>query len=135
MKVNFPQRATVNARFGFADAGEDASGQILLRLRQDGARVDLLDNVMQMPMSLLLGMIDADLLAAKAFSLHLGGTELNLREPQRIDTGLNGRQVDAAIDERSERHIAADPAGTIEVSNFHREAFTIECHASEVQAE
>ena len=40
-------------------------------------------------------------------------------QAQRIDAGLDRGQVGPGIDQRPERHVAADSAGTIEIGNSH----------------
>src|SRR5438094_187014 len=111
----------VNFGLRLTDAGENPLGQVLLRRGQHAAGVDLFGDVMQVPVSMLRLMLDLDLDRPKAVALDLLAGQPNVREAERIDARLNRRQLDAAIDECPERHVAADTAETIEVGNLHSE--------------
>src|SRR5262245_56071604 len=75
---------------------------------------------MQMAVGMLGLMLDFDFCRAKAVALDLFASQPNIREAERIDARLNGRQLDAAIDEGPKGHVAADAAETVEVGYLHR---------------
>ena len=53
MKVNFADCGPVDFRLRLANAGENPLRQVFLRRRQDRAGLDLLGNMVQMPVSVL----------------------------------------------------------------------------------
>src|SRR5262245_7106524 len=65
-------------------------------------------------------MLDFHFRGAKAMAFDLFTCQPNVGEAERIDARLNGRQLDTAIDESSERHVTADTAETINVGYLHR---------------
>ena len=83
------------------------------------AGVDLLGDVVQVPVGMLRLVQHLHLAGPKAVALHFLAGQPDVRKAQRIDPRLNRRQLDAAIDERPQRHIAADAADTVEVGDFH----------------
>src|SRR3954468_21883280 len=69
---------------------------------------------------LVLGFVlDGNLRGTETLFLHLVAYESAARKTERVDTGLDGREVGARIDERAERHVAADSARTIEIRDAH----------------
>ena len=118
VKMHFLDRRAVDLRLGLGQLAEDPRGQFALP-RRERAAVDHRRDVVQMAMLVLRLVLDGDLRRAKAALLHFAGHEPAARQAQRIDAGLDRGQVGAGIDERAERHVAADSAGTIEIGNSH----------------
>src|SRR5262245_35005232 len=66
--------------------------------------------------------LDRDLGGAEALLFNLSADKPAAWEAEGIGSGLNGGKVGARVDQRTERHVAADSAGAIEVSNSHSTA-------------
>jgi len=76
-------------------------------------------------MGVLVGMtkfrrFDDELRRAKALLIHFVHMQPATGEAERIEAGLNLGERGAGVDQRAERHVAADAAGTIEIADFHR---------------
>src|SRR5262245_11818271 len=127
MEMDLADGRAVDFGLGFADAGENPFGQVLLRRGQHAAGVDLLGNVMQMTVGMLGLMLDFDFRRAKSVAFDLFARQANVGEAERVDACLNGRQLDTAIDESSERHVTADTAETINVGYLHRRRGSFFC--------
>ena len=80
--------------------------------------VDHRQDVVQVPMLVLRLVLDRDLGRPKAVLLHFLATQPAAGQPERADGRVEGRQIDARIDQRPEGHVAADAAGTIEIGQF-----------------
>ena len=57
--------------------------------------------------------------ARKPFLLDRAGDQPHAGQPQGLDARVERGQIDAGIDQRAERHVAADAAGTIEIGDLH----------------
>jgi hypothetical protein len=75
--------------------------------------------VVQMAMLVLRLVLDLDLGRSEAALFDFARHESAAWQAERIDGRLYFCQGRARIDQRAERHIAADSASTIEVSNPH----------------
>ena len=68
----------------------------------------------------VLGLVlDRDLGGAKAPLLDLLGHQPAAGQPQRADRLVELLQGHAGIHQGAEGHVAADPAGTVEIGNSH----------------
>src|SRR5437016_885328 len=106
--MDFANRRAVDFCLRLADASKYALCQVLLRRRQNTAGIDLLGDVVQMPVSVLRLVLDSHLHGPKAVAFDLLAGQSNVEETERIDARLNSGQLNAAIDERPQRHVAAD---------------------------
>ena len=88
--------------------------------RRELAAVDHRGDVVQVAVGVLGLVLDDDLRRPKAAFFDLAGHQPAAGQAERIDAGLDRRQLGARVDEGPERHVAADPAGTIEVGDSHR---------------
>ncbi len=111
-------RRAVNLGLGFGQPPKNPAGQILLPIGKLAA-IDHCRDVVQMPVGMLGRMFDRDVQRAKSLSLDLVDHDPAAGQPERIDARLNLRQISAGIDERGQRHVAADSARTVEIGNFH----------------
>ena len=72
-----------------------------------------------MPMLVLRLVLDRDLRGAEALLLDGAGHQPHVRNPERLNARIERGQVHAGVDQRAERHVAADAAGTIEIGDLH----------------
>ena len=75
--------------------------------------------MVNVPMLVLRLMVHGELEGAKALFLDFGGFQSQTGDAKRIDAGLHGGQRNAGVDQRRKRHVAADSALAIEVSDSH----------------
>ena len=117
MEVDLFERHAVNRGLGERHLAEDRFGRLPGAGRQVAAREDRFDVRQEAVIVLVLGQ-----------HVHLHGGEpapldaLHFephRQPQRGDGVLQRGFFDADIDERAERHVAADAAEAIEVRHLH----------------
>ena len=118
MEMHFADRRTVNLGFGLTQSREDGLGQFLLPVRENAA-VNHLRDVVQVPMRVLRLVVDMDFRGAEPVFLHFLGPQLAAGQAQRVDPGLQGGQFHASVDQRAQRHVAADAAETVEVCDVH----------------
>ena len=118
VKVYLANRRAVHLRLGLAQSHKNSFGQILLRGGQR-AGVDSVGYVVQVPVGVLRLVADVDLGGAKALFLDFFSFQPAIGQPQRVDAGLNFRQIDTRIDQRPESHIAADAADRVKIGYFH----------------
>ena len=83
-------------------------------------RVDHRQDVVQVPMGVLRLVLDRDLGRPKTVLLDLLGHQPAAGQAERADRRVEVRQVHAGIDQGPERHVAADPGGTIQVGDPHK---------------
>ena len=121
VEVHLLDRRAVHLRLGLGQLLKDSLGQLSLP-RRERAAVDHRRDVVQMAMLVLRLVLDRDLRGAEAAFLHFAGDEPAAGQAERIDAGLDRGQVGPGIDERPERHVAADSARTIEIGNSHSAA-------------
>src|SRR5437870_11085474 len=70
-------------------------------------------------MALLLRRLDVDVSRRETAFAHFLNFELD-RQSERVDAGADRLGIDAGVDERRQRHVTADAAETVEMSNAHR---------------
>jgi hypothetical protein len=75
--------------------------------------------MVQMPMSVLFRMFDRERKGAKALAMNFLHDKPTLGQTERLDKQLNCRQFDPRVDQRRQRHVAANAAGAVQVSDFH----------------
>lgn len=63
---------------------------------------------------------DDELRRAKTLLIHFVYMQPATGEAERIKAGLNLGEGRTGVDQSTERHVAADAAGTIEIANFHK---------------
>ena len=119
VKVDMIDRRTVHLRFGRGDRMKDSLCEFLLG-RRDGIRfIDELDDVAQMAVRMLRGMLDVDLDRPERPLDYGFNPQPYVRQTQRIDSALYGVGISAGIDEGAERHVATDSHRAVEPGNPH----------------
>ena len=119
VKVDMVDRRTVHFCFGGSDRMKDALCEFLLG-RRDGIRfIDELDDVDQMAVRMLRGMLDVDFDRPESPLENGFNPQPDVRQTQRIDAGLYGVGIGAGIDEGAERHVATDSHRAVEPGNPH----------------
>ncbi len=117
MEMYLVHGAPVYRGFGFGQPSEYLVGELPLTIRQ-AARVDHLGDVVQVPVGVLV----------RGRNGHLGGVKAAFADPRDFDLGGQAKRrdgvadrlgVDSSMDERAERHVAADSAEAIEIGNSH----------------
>ncbi len=83
VEVDLANRGAVDLGFGFAEAREDAFGEVFLPLAE-AAGVDHVDDVVQMAVGVLGLMLDGDLRGAEAVLLHFGADDLHPGQTRAI---------------------------------------------------
>ena len=124
VEVDFFDRAAVDLGLGLGQLAEDPRGHVA-GPRRERAAVDHRRDVVQVAMGVLGLVLDDDLRRAKAALLDFAGHEPAAGQTERVDAGLDRREIGAGVDECPERHVAADAAGTIEVGDSHRAASVV----------
>jgi hypothetical protein len=119
MEVNLLDCAAMDASLRLGDDAKDAERQFLLAAGKGAGRFDEARNIAEVPMRLLFGMADAEILRAKASLDDCFERQLNAGEAERIDGRSNARLVDAGVDQGGQRHVAADSGGAVQVGDFH----------------
>jgi hypothetical protein len=118
VKVDLLDRGAVDLGLGLAEPEEDPLGQFALP-GAERALVDHRVDVVQVPVLVFRLVLDRNLRGAKPMLLDVGDHDPHAGQPQRADGRVDRRQVGPGVDQRAERHIAANAAGAIEVGNFH----------------
>ena len=56
----------------------------------------------------------------KSLLLDLRGDQPAVGQPERLDRGVQLPEIDSRVDQRPQRHVAADSGQTIQISDSHR---------------
>ena len=123
VKVDFLNRRAMHFGLSLGDGHEDRLRAELLRFGQTVGCVDQRRDVAQMPMSVLLGMLDLNVSGAKAAAHDGRCLERDALESQRFDPRLNGFRIHSGIDQRRQRHVPSNPGRAIQISNSHSASF------------
>ena len=100
----------MNAGLGRRHRCEDLSGQRLLRGGDPVAPVKQGLDVGQVPVGVLLGMFDVNVGCSETTLDDGLALQADTIEPHRVDARTDQFDVDAGVDQRSQRHVAADPS-------------------------
>ena len=118
VEVHLLHARAMHAGLRFRQTREDLLGQLALPWRKLPA-VDHPGDVAQMPMGMLGRVFDDHLRGPEAMLVDLLHDQLAIGQTQGADARADPLGVYPGVDQRPQRHIAADAAGTIQIGNLH----------------
>jgi hypothetical protein len=105
------------------DSAKDPQGQVALCRGDAASLIDQRFDVCEMPMGVLLGVLNSHVRRPKAALDHRLRDELYPDQTKRIDGCRQERGIDASVNECGECHVAADASRAIEVRDPHETLF------------
>ncbi|MPN25843.1 hypothetical protein SDC9_173259 [bioreactor metagenome] len=127
MKVDLLGRHSVNAPFRRGQPPKRSSAA-LLHERRKTASLDDIENVVQMPVRMMLMRRNFDPVAGHAAARDAQDADIHIRNVQRRRNGSRKRRRKLLrsfkpiyqVEHRPKRHISGDPRETVEIQNAHR---------------
>ena len=125
VEMNLVERRAMHAGFGLGDVLEDFQSELLLRLGQFFGSLDQLDDVGEVPVSVLFWVFDFDLQRSEAPFDDRLDVQFDVRQAERINAAHDRFEVRSGVDQCRQSHVATDAANAVEVRNPHGEVLVV----------